>query len=58
VTPSFPSPAQRERMASAARASRERAFFLERDDFPLYKEDGYRALLHTTERAVEAWASR
>lgn len=26
----------------------------ERDEFPLYEEDGYRVLLHTAERAIEA----
>lgn len=31
-----------------------RAIF-ERDEFPLYEEDGYRVLLHTIERAISAW---
>jgi hypothetical protein len=30
----------------------------ERDDFPLYEDDGYRVLLHTTEQAVAAWTAR
>jgi len=28
----------------------------ERDEFPLYEEDEYRVLLHTTERALDAFA--
>ncbi len=44
--------------AGAAAVLRHVRAIFERDDFPLYEDDGYRTLLRSTERALEIWASR